>query len=163
MPSRGPLQPHPFCDCDLPQAHLKDILLHSIHLDLYLLDSQLIIKAKNNAHLGQISYRLAIQWPNSISPTYSLVREGKILPNWNPGISNHWNQLPYMPITYKQDSKTYIAGILCVSFPGTLSKLFLHQQTLDTWLRLSYSYPVKGKERVKLTQLFLGDGIGEWK
>lgn len=81
MVSRGPLQPHPFCDCDLPQVCFKDILLHSVLLDLYLLDSQLITKIKNNAHVGKISHSLAIQGPNTISTTYYLVREGKILPN----------------------------------------------------------------------------------
>lgn len=116
MASRGPLQPHPFWDCDLPQVCFKDILLHSVLLDLYLFDSQLITKVKNNAHVGKISYSLATQGPNTITNTYYLVREGKILPNWNTGISN---QLPYMPITYKQDSKTSTAGSLCISFPGT--------------------------------------------
>lgn len=64
--------PHPLCGCDLPQVHLKDILLHSVHLDLYLLGSQLITKVKNNAHIGQSSYRLAIQGPNSVFHIYSI-------------------------------------------------------------------------------------------
>lgn len=130
--------------------HLKDILLHSVHLDFYLLDSQLLIKAKNNASVGQISYKLAIQGPNSVSLSYYFVREGKILLNRNPGISHHWNQLPYMQIPYKQDSKTYITSILFIGFLVTQAKLFLRQQSSDTSLRLSYSYHENGKEVGKL-------------